>query len=156
MEVLRPGGSGSQRLTNGALGPESLATTCDEHTGELDRWHRLAWIVVGYIRHRRPPEEVDRLPSAATTAIEDASRGREVETIARTSAEELIEKGKEIGREEGRIAATRETLLRQMRQKFGVLSPSLEARVTAMNDASHLDDLLVRILTAISPQEMGL
>ncbi|MEK7206046.1 MAG: Rpn family recombination-promoting nuclease/putative transposase, partial [candidate division NC10 bacterium] len=29
--------------------------------GELDRYYRLAWIVVGFIRYRRPPEEVDRL-----------------------------------------------------------------------------------------------
>ncbi len=133
-------------------------------SGELERWRRAAWIVVGYIRHRRPPEEVDRLVLAATEAIEDAPRGREVQTMVRTSAEELIEKGKEIGKEIGekigeeigRAAAKRETLLRQMRQKFGPLSPTLEAQIAAIQDGSRLDDLLARILTAAAPDEMSL
>lgn len=124
--------------------------------GELERWYRLAWIVVGYIRHRRPPEELGRLLAAATEAIEDASRGREVEAMARTSAEELIEQGKEIGKEIGRAEAKREMLLRQMRQKFGPLAPTLEAKVLGIEDASRLDDLLLRVLTAPSPAEMGL
>ncbi len=128
--------------------------------GDLERWYCAARIVVGYIRHRRAPEEVDRLVLAATEAIEDASRGREVRTMARTSAEELIEKGKEIGkeigREEGRLAEKRETFLRLMRQKFGPLSPTKEAQIAVMQDGSRLDALLARILTAASPEEMGL
>lgn len=84
--------------------------------------------------------------------------------MARTSAEELIGQGreigkaigKEIGQELGRVAAKRETLLGQMRQKFSVLPSTLEEQVLKMEDSSRLDDLLVRILTASSPMEMGL
>ncbi len=142
-----PVGQLAQALREVFAGLERLA-----RSGELDRWYRLAWIVVGYIRHRRPPHEVGRLVAAAKDAIEDATRGREVEVMARTSAEELIEKGREIGL----IAGKREALLRLMRQKFGALPSELETQVTTMNDASRIDDLLLRVLTATSLEEMGL
>lgn len=130
--------------------------------GDRERWYRLAWIVVGFIRHRRPPEEMDRLLSAATASIQDASRGREVEVMARTSAEELIEqgkrigeeRGKEIGQEIGRMAAKRETLLRLMRLKFGPLPAEVESPLAELVDVGRIDDLLVRILTASTLDDM--
>jgi len=55
----------------------------------------------------------------------------------------------------GRIAANRGTLLRLMRQEFGTLPQAVEENVAAIEDASRLDDLLARILTAASIAEMG-
>ncbi len=137
----------AQALREVFAGLERLA-----RAGELYRWHQIAWIVIGYIRHRRPPGDLGRLLSAATEAIEDASRGREVEVMARTSAEELIEQGKQIGQ----LAAKREMLLRQMREKFGALAPEVEGQVLGMTDPLRLDDMLLRILKAASPEDMGL
>ena len=122
--------------------------------GDRERWFRLAWIVVGFIRHRRPPEEMDRLLTAATGSMEDVSRGREVEVMARTSAEDLIEQGKAIGEARGRITAKRETLLRQMRLKFGPLPAELEATLGELADVARIDELLVRILTASTLDQM--
>lgn len=131
--------------------------------GDREGWYRLALIVVGFTRHRRPPEDVGPLLSAATQAIEEASRGREVEVMARTSAEELIEQGMKIGEERGeqrgevrgRIAAKRETLLQQMRLKFGPLPAAVEATLGELADVARIDDLLVRILTATSLDQMN-
>ncbi len=126
--------------------------------GDRERWYRLALIVVGFIRHRRPTAEVGPLLSAATQAIEEASRGREVEVMARTSAEDLIEQGMKIGedrgKEIGRIAAKRETLLQLMRLKFGPLPAEVEATLGELADVARIDALLVRILTASTLAEM--
>ncbi len=124
--------------------------------GELERWYRLTWVVVGCIRHRRPLDEVDRLLVAAKEAIEDASRGREVRVMAQTAAEADIEKGMAIGEQKGRIAGKRETLLRLMQLKFGALPAEVEALLSGIEDPGRLDDLLARIVTATSLGEMGL
>gem|GEM_PF-5054007 len=42
-----------------------------------------------------------------------------------------------------------------MRQEFGTLPQAVEENVAAIEDASRLDDLLARILTAASIAEMG-
>lgn len=76
--------------------------------------------------------------------------------MGKTSAEELIERGKEIGKQAGVVEAKRETLLRQLRARLGVVPETSRVRVLSIDDVARLDDLLERILTARSIEEMGL
>jgi hypothetical protein len=54
----------------------------------------------------------------------------------------------EEGREEGRIEAYRETLLRQATRRFGAPDEPTRARVEAMADEAQLEALLDRVLDA--------
>lgn len=101
---------------------------------------------------------MERLLAAAAESIEDASRGREVKVMGRTSAEELIEKGiaigEERGEERGRIAAKREMLIQLMRQKFGPIPADVESAIGGLQDPRRVDELLLRFVTATSLDEM--
>ena len=123
--------------------------------GETERWLRMAWFVVGFIRYRRPAEEAEELLSAARRAVGDPTRGQEVEDMGKTSAEVLEEKGQEKGRAEGEAKGKRETLLGLMRRKFGVLPGDVERRIEALAEVSRIDELLDRILSAATIEEMG-
>lgn len=141
-------------------------------TGDPERWWRLTWFVVGLILHRRPSDEQAPLLEVVRQAIGDAEIMREVEVMAKTYAEDLIERGMaigaererelgkelglELGKEIGRTHAKRETLLELMRLKFGPLPAEVEARVAGLSDIARLDELLRLILTAGSLAEMGL
>jgi len=63
---------------------------------------------------------------------------------------EFARKYVEEGRQEGHVAGTRRTLEKQLRLKFGALSPETEARLAAATEA-ELDLWTERILTATSP-----
>jgi len=88
--------------------------------------------------------------------------------MAKTAAEVYEERGRREGRiegrQEGRIEGRREgetegrheTLLYQMRTKFGALPASVITKVRAIKEASELDRLSARILSATPLQEMGL
>ncbi len=68
-----------------------------------------------------------------------------------TYFDELEERGRQKGREEGK----RETLLRQLTAKFGPLSEAVALRVNAL-ESGELDLCLERLLTARSIDELGL
>jgi hypothetical protein len=63
-----------------------------------------------------------------------------------TYFDELEERGRQKGREEGK----RETLLRQLSAKFGPLPEAMILRVNALQSGSELDLYLERLLTARS------
>jgi hypothetical protein len=66
-----------------------------------------------------------------------------------------IDKGIERGIEQGLARGKRETLLRQMRHKFGDLPEAVSARVEAVFDMNELDRLLDGVLEAESIAALG-
>src|SRR5579872_1107318 len=60
------------------------------------------------------------------------------------------------GLQQGIVQGKRDTLLHQMRVKFGELPGPVVAKLEAMESAAELDRLSERILTASSVEEMGL
>ncbi|MBI3268823.1 MAG: hypothetical protein HYZ53_07360 [Planctomycetes bacterium] len=84
--------------------------------------------------------------------------------MAKTFAEDQLERGKaigteigkELGKELGKMDAKRETLLELLRLRFGSLPAEVEARVAEMTDMGRLNELLKRVLTASSVAEMGI
>ncbi len=71
-----------------------------------------------------------------------------------------VEQGKAIGVEQGKAigeaGAKRQTLLRQLRAKFGALPEEAVLRIEDESDLALLDALLERILTAATIEELGL
>lgn len=67
-----------------------------------------------------------------------------------------VEQGIAQGVGQGIVRGKRDTLLRQLRRKFGELPESLVARVEAVETEVELDTLLDQVLTAASPNEMRL
>src|SRR5262249_6409952 len=64
--------------------------------------------------------------------------------------------GRTEGRQEGQIEGMQKLLLKQLRQRFGSLSPGLRRRVRAITSAKELGVLAKRVLVAGSLAEMGL
>ncbi len=65
-------------------------------------------------------------------------------------------KGMEEGRVEGREEGKRETLLRQMKRKFGEPSESVKSIISNIRNPDTLDELMDRLFDANSLEEMRL
>ncbi|MFT3769880.1 MAG: hypothetical protein QM820_30995 [Minicystis sp.] len=70
-----------------------------------------------------------------------------------TAAEQLMQRGLEKGRTEGRVMERREMLLDLLRARFGVLDPTAEARVLAA-DPDQLKGWMLRIVKAATMDEV--
>ena len=85
---------------------------------------------------------------------------RKVQDVDETWMDKLLRQGQEKGREEGRrVGVTegkRETLLTQMRRKFGPLPETVTAHVKSLESDEVFDRLLEQILTASTLEEMQL
>ncbi len=83
------------------------------------RWDGLMWFILAWAIQRRPPEEREELIAIVQGAQEDVRRREEVRTMSRTIADELRAEGKKEGRQEGALEFAQETLMGQVRHKFG-------------------------------------
>jgi hypothetical protein len=68
--------------------------------------------------------------------------------MARTMAEVLMEEGQQKGERRGELRARQQTLLRQMRRRFGELPSETVATVEATHNIEQLDIWLDRFATA--------
>ena len=92
------------------------------------------------------------------------ARDREVKNMRKTWSEQLIEQGEKRGEKLGEkrgeklgeLRAKRQTLLDLMRAKFGARPASVTRLVSAITNVRRLDTLIRRVLTARTPEEMGL
>jgi hypothetical protein len=82
--------------------------------------------------------------AAAGAQIHDDAR-----TMGKTIADQLLEQGYQKGRDTGRI----ELLLRQVRARFGNMTPDVEHRVRAAS-AAQIDTIAERILSATSAADL--
>ena len=64
--------------------------------------------------------------------------------------------GIEIGERQGRLAAMRETAIQIMQTRFGINPPAMSAYVDANNDQPELKRLIDKLITAESPEAVGL
>ncbi len=77
--------------------------------------------------------------------------------------ERAIRKGRKLGRQEGRqegkvegvLQGKRETLLRQLRHRFGELTDEMIARIERIENPADLDSLADKVLDAHSLEDMG-
>ena len=108
------------------------------------------------ILHRRPTEEHEELRTLVDQHIEQPSDREEVEVMAQTMAEHLIEQGRAQGIEQGATRAKREVLLKLLRFRFGSVPESMANEITSIQSLSRLDLLFEKALTAWAINEIDL
>jgi len=78
--------------------------------------------------------------------------------MGKTMADVLVEKGRTEGRAEGRTEAAvgtrQQTLVRQLRRRFGDVPAEVVNTVQATSDVDQLDDWLDRLVTADTLDEL--
>jgi hypothetical protein len=70
--------------------------------------------------------------------------------------EETFKEWERRARNDGRLQGTRQTLLRQMRQRFGRVPRRVREQVNAISSLRELEKITDKILTVGSLQELGL
>ena len=109
---------------------------------QAEQQRRAIIYLVLLILHRRPAGEREAL----ITLVDRHAQGMEVETMAQTTAELLIEQGIE----QGETRAKREAILKLLRSRFDTVPESVTARITASQNRSRLDSLFEKALVAES------
>jgi hypothetical protein len=124
------------------------------------RWHELLKIILSWGLWRRPRQEREALLAAARAAQSDANRQKEVHVMGQTIAdaiyEEGVSKGRAEGRSEGVLTALRQTLRRQLVERFGTMPEALAQRIETSTDVDLLQAALVRVLHIAAPEELQL
>ena len=108
------------------------------------------------ILHRRPAEEHEELSTLVDQHIQQASDREEVEVMAQTMAEHLIERGKAQGIEQGETQAKQEAILKLIRFRFDSVPESVTNQITSIQSLSRLDSLFEKVLTAQTIDEIDL
>ena len=111
---------------------------------------------VQLIFHRRSLEERDVLVDIIRQHIQDH---KELETMAQTTAEFLIEQGKAEGkaegREQGKAEGKQDAVLKLLQIRFQNVPETLSREISNIQNLPLLDTLLEQAMTAQSLEEIG-
>ena len=120
------------------------------------------------ILHRRSAEEHAELSTIVAQHIQQVSDREEVEVMAETMAEHLIERGKaqgfeqgreqgfEQGRERGETQAKQEVILKMIRLRFDSVPEVVTNQITQIRSHSRLDALVENVMIAQTLDEIDL
>ncbi len=108
------------------------------------------------ILHRRPAEEHEELQTLFDQHIQQPSDREEVEVMAQTMAEHLIERGKAQGIEQGGTQAKQEVILKMIRLRFDSVPEAVTNQITQIRSHSRLDALVENVMTAQTLDEIDL
>ena len=106
---------------------------------------------VQLIFHRRSLEERDALVDIITQHIQNP---KELETMAQTTAEFLIEQGKAEGKEEGRAEGKQDAVLKLLQFRFQDVPEVLSREISNIHNLTRLDTLFEQAMTAQSLDEI--
>ena len=110
---------------------------------------------VQLIFHRRSLEERDALVDIIRQHIQDP---KELENMAQTTAEFLIEQGKTEGRAkgkaEGKVEGKQDAVLKLLQLRFQNVPETLSREISNIHNLSRLDTLLEQAMTAQSLDEI--
>jgi hypothetical protein len=119
---------------------------------ERRRWLELLSYVMALVYHAREPSEWPDLQQAIEASVRTDEHRQEVFEMRRTIADEL----KEEGAREGAIRNSQQTLIRQLKRRFGGVPDELSSAIRATNDPEQLDEWLDRFATAETLDEVGI
>jgi hypothetical protein len=119
---------------------------------ERERWLLLLSCIDAMIYHDRAVGERPELREMVRNSAATDPLRREVEEIMRTGADALRDEG----RQEERANSRRQTLLRQLRLRFGRLPRPVEQVIRTTNDVARLDAWLDAVVTAETLADMGI
>jgi hypothetical protein len=119
---------------------------------ERERWLLFLSYVEAMIYHDRAPSEHEALYDLILGTIRSDPRRREVSGLMQTMAD--------IHREEGRMAgelrSRQQTLVRQLRLRFGRVPRSIEQVIRTTNDVARLDHWLDNVVVVHALADMGI
>ena len=124
------------------------------------RWLELLKYIHMLVYHERKGPQQRSLQEVIEASVQTDAHRREVQVMQRTIAEEMQAEGRRKGRKEGRqeeaVQARQQTLLRQLRRRFGDVPEALGAVVNACSDVEQLDAWLDNFATARSLKDVGI
>jgi hypothetical protein len=128
-----------------------------EHLERMSVSERLRWLeLLSYIQalvyHDRADAEREGLRELIVASVRTDNDRREVAVMGRTIAEALRDEG----RREEAVRSRQQTLLRQLRTKFGKVPKATEKIIAATDDVARLDAWLDQILAATTIAEVGI
>src|SRR5262249_21771013 len=116
------------------------------------RWLELLSYIQALVYHDREPSERQELRETIEASVQTEQHRLEVAKMGRSIAdalrEEGLKKGLKEGRKEGEIRGRKQTLLRQLRNRFGELPPETVDTIKAAEDIKQLDAWLDRVVSA--------
>jgi hypothetical protein len=147
---------------------EEFQQLLTEVVGDLESLaaeQRLRWLeLLSYLRalvyHERKPAEEARLTEVIERSVQTDEHREEVFHMFRSMADqhkaEGRKEGRQKGRQEGEVHARRQTLLRQLRKRFGDLPAAVMAQVKRTTDLGQLDTWLEQVVVATTLAEVGI
>jgi ElaB/YqjD/DUF883 family membrane-anchored ribosome-binding protein len=108
------------------------------------------------IHQERARPEHPGLYELIGNSIRSDTRRREVQTIMETMADYLRAEGHKEGRRVGKIHSRQQTLVRQLRRRFGRVPRATEQLIRATQDTTQLHAWLDNFATAQTLAEVGI
>jgi hypothetical protein len=146
-----------QQRRAGAAEFEALLARAVEHleqmpAAERDRWLLLLSYIHALIYHDRPEAEHEGLSEVLLNAVHTGPRRREVQLMVRSYADVLLEKG----RQQAEVSSRQQTLVRQLRLRFGRLPRPVEQVIRRTTDVARLDAWLDGVVKAPTLDAIGI
>jgi hypothetical protein len=125
---------------------------------ERQRWRELLDYVGALVYHDRNEAEHAKLQEALERSMQNEELRQEVIEMGKSMADVLMERGEQKGRTEGRIEASvktrQQTLVRQLRKRFGDVPRGVVRAVESTSNVARLDDWLDRLVVANTLDEL--
>jgi len=115
-------------------------------TNERLRWLELLSYLLALVYHVRDPAERPGLQETIETSVAADEHRKELSNMGRTIADELKEEGARIAE----VTTRQQTLLRQLKRRFGEVPTSIVATIESTRDVQQLDRWLDQFVTAES------
>jgi hypothetical protein len=132
-----------QRRSNLAMFEQSLREVVAVLEGladhERERWLELLSYIAALIYNEREVPEREPLMEKVADAVRNDAHRKEVFDMGKTIAEDLIDQGREKGREEGEVRTQRRMLVRLLRNKFRKIPAAMLKRIDATERIDLLD-----------------
>jgi hypothetical protein len=125
-------------------------------SSERARWLELLSYVLALVYHDRKPPEHEALREVLTNSVATDERRREVYKMGQTMADVLRDEGREKGFREGELQTRQQTLLLQLRERFGKVPKATEKVIAATQDVGRLEAWLKRFATADTLEDVGI
>jgi hypothetical protein len=123
---------------------------------ERERWLLFLSYIDKMIYQQRAKPERPELKETILRSIRSDARRREVEAMMRTMADVLRAEGREEGMRAEKVHSRQQTLVRQLRVRFGRVPRSVKEVIRATDDITRLDGWLEAILTAPTLADMNI
>jgi hypothetical protein len=125
-------------------------------TGDQQRFGELLSHIRAMVYHERSDSEQNKLQEVMENSVRDEATRQKVTKMWKTGAEALMERGAEQGAQKAGLQTRRETLVRQLRKRFGKVPSAVVSVVEATDDVDQLDNWLDRFATAQTLEELGI